>query len=463
MKHCLLAVFVGLTATGCSIWEDPAPPEIQTPTAWIGARSEQGQWPSESWWRQFNSSRLNGLMSAAMSGNADISAAIARVKQADSLASAAGAPLLPQVDAGFSAQRMRSPALHDIQTVKQGDIFSPSLTASFELDFWGKNRAAQEAALAQAQVSRFDRQTILLSTQASVADVYFIILVTQERLDDARQNLRDAQTILDAFRDRLELGASTELDVAQQEAQVERQKAVIPPLEEQVRREMDALAVLTGQMPEAMPEETERLTDIAVPSLSVGLPSELLFRRPDIQRAEAAMTGAKADITVARAALLPDITLFAQGGSAANSAFVMANPPAAMFTLAGNLVQPIFDYGRILGGIGFAKARYEELIENYRKSILISFADVEDSLIAINKSTEEENAQRRALAAARHAYEVAVAQMEGGTANIVTVLIAQRDLFQTKDDLAKAHLRHLQAAVGLFKALGGGWENRPSG
>ena len=442
---------------GCAVDKDAAVPSVDYAENWAESTALTPGWPSQDWWRQFHSPRLDDLMSKAITQNLDIASATARIKQADALARIAGAPLLPRVDALLGGQRMRSPELDGIQQTKQGTIYSPALSAGYELDFWGKNAAAQVSATTRAEASRFDRQTVLLTTQAAVAETYFRILGLQERMQVARENLRDAESALDAFRGRLSLGAATELDVAQQETQVERQKLEIPVFEEGIRKETDALAVLIGELPERMDAEAGSVSQIDVPAIGAGLPSGLLTRRPDVQKAEAEMRSQRANVEVARLALLPDISLTVEGGFASSALASLFNPASTLFTLAASLVQPIFEGGKLEGTIDLEQARYEALIDQYRKAILVSFSDVEDGLSVAAKTKEEEEIQRRALNAAQRAHIVATAQMEGGTANVLTVLIAERDLFRAKDDLVKARQRRLEAVVGLFRALGGGW------
>jgi len=444
--------------TGCSVGEEYRRPATPTPAAWEQPMSAQADWPSNDWWRGFHSEPLDQLMAEAEQGNFDIAQAVARVRQADALTRVAGAPLLPSVGAAASAGRQGSPNLNGIQTAKQGNLYAPTLSASYELDFWGKNAAALASAQSTAEAARFDRATVALTIQAAVAGTYFDILGLREHLTVARQNLADAEHVLDAYRERMAIGAATQLDVAQQESVVAVQRAVIPPLEQDLQQNHDALAVLVGTLPEGLGLASGELGEVTVPVVTPGLPSQLLARRPDVQVAEARLKAANADITVARAAFFPSIDLTIQGGVESVALSSLLRPESALFNLAAGLTQPIFEGGRLEGALELKQARYDELVQAYRKTAVAAFSDVEDALVAVRKTTEEEDAQRRAEATAGRAYEIAQAQMQAGTANIFAVLNTQRALFQAKDARVQATVTRLRATLALFKALGGGWQ-----
>ncbi len=463
LARALAVLAVAGAMASCSIMDKFQPPAVASPPSWRGAAAAEPAWPTKDWWQSFGSARLNDLMAQAEGGNLAMAAAAARVRQADASARISGAPLLPAIGAAASGGRMRSPDLPGIQTVKQGSFLSPSISASYEIDFWGKNAAAQTSAESTAEGSRFDRQTVQLTTEAAVAATYFEILGLRDQLTVAQQNLADADIILSAFEGRLALGASTDLDVFQQRTEVANERSAIPPLEERLEQANDALATLVGRLPQAMEEEAGSLADLKIPAPFPGLPSDLLTRRPDVLRAEAELRAANADMAVARAELLPSIQLTGQGGLASGALRELLQPGSSLFTLAGSLAQPIFDGGRLEGNVDLQKARYDELVQNYRLQVINAFSDVDRALIAVRKTTEEEKAQRNAVAMAQRSNEIAQAQMEGGTANIITVLNTQRALYQAKAALARASLERLQATVSLFKAMGGGWRRPDAG
>ncbi len=461
-----LAVFA-LAVSGCSLVDEYLRPETPLPVAWSESGAGQGAaaaWPAADWWRGFGSPALDAHMKQAEAANFDLAAAIARVRQADAQARIGGAPLLPALDLSAGGQRAQNPAQTssspNAKPILKNTV-STSLSASYELDFWGKNAAALESYEAAAAASRFDQQTVFLTVQSSVATAYFDSLGLQDRLKVAQANLANAETVLAAIRDRVRFGTATELDLAQQESVVAGLRAVVPPLEQQLRQNANTLAVLTGRLPEQVAVESGTLAAVTVPAVSPGLPSELLERRPDVRFAEAQLIGANADIGAAKAALFPSVKLTAEYGFESLALSTLLHSNSVLFSLAGNLAQPIFHGGALKGERDLKQARYDELLQAYRKAVVSAFSDVENAINATRKTAEEEQAQQVAVTTARRAYDIAMAQFRAGLIDITTLLNTQKTLFAADDALAQARLGHIQAAVGLFKALGGGWRAEP--
>ena len=449
---------------GCSMWEDYTRPEVPQPAAWsTKLDGATVAWPSPDWWHKFNSARLDGLMAQAQSSNFDLAAAAARVRQADAQLRISGAALLPSVNGTAGGSRARSAfgestASGAYTSAPLTNSFNLGLSASYELDFWGKNRATEEAAKAAALQSRFDARTTQLTVMGSVASTYFDMVGQTERLLVARRGVANAEEVMAAVRDRLTYGLATALDVAQQESVVAGQRAVIAPLEQQIRQDSNALSILVGRLPQDMAITPEVLSQIAQPLVQPGLASELLIRRPDVQSAEEQLIAANANITNARAQFFPSIQLTAQDGFQSIMLSTLMQHTGLIYSFGSSLTQPIFSGGKLEGQLEQTKARRDELVADYGKAVISAFADVENSLNAVQKTSEQEEAQRVAEATARNAYEIAQAQLRGGTVDITTVLNTQRTLFSAQDAFAQARLAHLQAVVGLYKALGGGWD-----
>jgi NodT family efflux transporter outer membrane factor (OMF) lipoprotein len=339
--------------------------------------------------------------------------------------------------------------------------YSSSLSAaSYEIDFWGKNRDAALAAVETASASRFDRDVVALTTLASVANAYFQVLASQDRIRVAERNIASAVRILDALKQRLSAGTGTDLDVAQQESVLANQRATVPPLRQTLAQNINALATLVARPPESVQVKGGSLNRITAPRVTPGLPSELLTQRPDIRRQEAQLASATANVGSARAQFFPSITLTAQGGYQSPALVALFQPQAAFFNLAGGLTQPIFDGGRILGNFETTRARQDELLQTYRKTVVSAFADVDNALIAVRQTAERLRMQREVVATSRRAFELSEQQLQAGTADIIIVLNTQLTLFQAEDVLAQAQLARLQAIVSLYQALGGGWEPR---
>jgi multidrug efflux system outer membrane protein len=286
------------------------------------------------------------------------------------------------------------------------------------------------------------------------------VLTAQDRLRTAQQNIASAERILNAIRDRFKAGTGTDLDVAQQESVVANQRAQVPPLKQTLDQNINALATLVSRPPESVRVKGGSLNQIGSPRVTPGLPSELLTQRPDIRRQEAQLASATANVGSARAQFFPSIQLTGQGGYQSSALTSLFQPHAAFFSMVGSLTQPIFDGGRILGNFEFTKAKQDELLQTYRKTVVQAFADVDNALVSIRQTTERLRLQREVVAASRRAFQLAEQQLRAGTADIVTVLNTQTTLFQAEDLLWQAQLARLQAIVSLYQALGGGWEPR---
>jgi NodT family efflux transporter outer membrane factor (OMF) lipoprotein len=419
------------------------------------AANAVGVWPTSDWWRSFGSPTLDDLIAQAQRNNDDLGAAIARVREADAQLRIAGAPLFPLLDLGADATRERA------QVSGAGpetfNVFNPQFTASYEIDFWGKNRAARDAARAAARASRFDQQTVALTVVSSVASTYFQALELRDRIEVARRNFLNGDKILQGLRLQQSAGIATGLDVAQQETTVALLNAAIPPLVQQLRQTVFALAVLLGRTPESIDVDSGALTTLTVPQVVEGLPSELLARRPDVAEAEQQLIAANADITVARAALFPSIALTAGGGYESAALSGLISPYNRAFAVSAGLTQPIFHGGALRGQLDYSKARYAELLSTYHKTVLTAFGNVENALVASQQVTEEELRQQDAVNKAQRAYQFAQMQMSAGTVNILNVLNTENALFSAQDVLVQVQYLRLQSLINLFTALGGGW------
>jgi multidrug efflux system outer membrane protein len=385
-----------------------------------------------------------------------LAGAVARVREADAQARIAGAPLLPSLDLGATATRERAQVSGAGPRVF--NAFSPLLSASYELDFWGKNRSLRDAARAAATASRYDQQTIALTVVSSVATTYFQALELRDRIQVAQQNLENGEKILKGFKAEQSAGTATGLDVAQQATTVALLNAALPPLLQQLRQTVHALAVLVGKTPESVDIDTGTLTNLSSPVIVEGLPSQLLSRRPDVAEAEQQLIAANADIGVARAALFPSIQLTASGGYESSALTSLVSPPNRVYALTAGLTQPIFHGGALRGQVDFSHARYTELLTTYHKTLLTAFSNVEDALVATQQTAEQQKRQQEAVATAKRAFEFAQMQMSAGTVNILTVLNTENALFSAQDQLAQVNYLRLQALVDLFTALGGGWQ-----
>jgi outer membrane protein, multidrug efflux system len=457
---------------GCDLGPGYQRPALEMPLEFRAtAATEAAAWPSEDWWRGFRSPELTVLIEQARVENLDIAAAVARVRQADAQVRIAGAPLLPTATATGSASWQQVGATKGFSGVSRGgsttstiDIHNYNLTplnVAYEVDFWGLNRAARQFAATSAVSSRFDQQVVALTVVTNVANAWFIALGLADRLVVARNNLADAERNLAVIRARLEAGTASALDLAQQEALVAGERAVIPNLRNQLEQELIGLGILVGRPPEALTVRPGSLDTLSLPPVAPGLPSSLLERRPDVAEAEALLIAQNFDIKVARAAFFPSVLLTGSYGFANAALHTLFTPGGTLVSLAAGLTQPLFDAGTLRGKLELAKGRYDELLVDYRKAVIQAFTDVENALTAWRFTTEQEALQRRAVATAQRAADIARAQMLAGTVDITSVLQAETTLFNDQDLLAQVRLARFQALLALYKALGGGWVQPP--
>ena len=460
----LAALCMVASSAGCVLTQDVPDPALDIPDGYKAARLTRADAPPTlDWWSGFRSAELTDLMQEAQKVNLDIAAAVARFMQADAQARIAGAALLPSVSGSGSETYSRTSGSSASGLSNGGREvvnYSASLSASYQLDFWGQNRDAAQAAEETAIANRFDRDVVALTTLTAVANAYFQVLASQDRLRTAQRNIASATRVLEAIKQRFKAGTGTDLDVAQQEAVLGNQKATVPPLRQTLAQNTFALATLVARPPESVRVAGGSLNAISSPRVTPGLPSELLTQRPDIRRQEAQLASATANVGSARAQFFPSIQLTGQGGYQSSALVSLFQPHAAFFSVVGSLTQPIFDGGKILGNFEFNKARQDELLQTYRKTVVSAFADVDNALVSIKETTAKLRVQREVVAASRRAFQLSEQQLKAGTADIVTVLNTQVTLFQAEDALWQAELARLLAIVSLYQALGGGWEPR---
>jgi NodT family efflux transporter outer membrane factor (OMF) lipoprotein len=464
LHRSLAAVLVAAALAGCGAGPEDQRPALDMPGGWKAEGPAGTSWPETTWWHGFGSPQLDALIRTAQQNNQDIGAAAARVLQADAQARIAGAPLLPTVEGSGGASHSVSPETRSstfsggsVSRRSISDQYSAELAVSYELDLWGKNRAALQSAEASALASRYDRDTVALTVTSGAATTYIQILELQDRLAIARDNLSNAQQVLAVVQARVTAGAASALDLAQQRTVVAQQKSAIPPLEQQRQQSETALALLLGEPPERLSLARQSLDDLKIPVVAAGLPSSLLDRRPDIQNADAQLAAARFNVKEARAALFPSIQLTGQGGFQSAALGTLFNSASTLYSLAASLTQPIFEGGSLRGAIQLTQAQYQELAQTYVKTVLAAFGDVENALIALRQSGLLYQAQQEVLVQSREAFRLSDAQYRAGAVDLLTVLTAQQSYFSARDQLVQAKSDRLQAVVALYKALGGGW------
>ncbi len=459
----MLAICVGLS--GC-IENTPLPgTPVAIPKSFTEAKPVQSVPVSSDWPRQFGSTELTRLSAQAQANNLDIAQAVARIRQAEAQTRISSSALYPTLSGASDASRTQSSGTSRSkvgpynQTVN--NQFDLTLNASYQFDFWGKNRDAAESAKLTADATAFDRDVIALATAATLASDYFQILAAQDRLNVARGNLRTAEHVLEAIKARLTVGTASALDIVSQETTVAQQRASIPPLQQTVEQTRNTIAVLLGRTPESLRVKGGSLNALRTPNPAAGVPSQLLLRRPDIAEAEAKLIAAGANIDVARKAFFPTITISAKEGLQSLLLKTLFRPESTVTSITAGLTQPIFDGYNLQGQLELQKGKQDELLAAYRKSIISAFSDVENALIAVRLTSEHEWLQANAVASSRKAYQITEERLREGTIDIVTLLTTQQTLFQSQDLLIQIRLQRFQAIVSLYQALGGGFTKPP--
>jgi multidrug efflux system outer membrane protein len=485
-----------LALGGCGVGPAYHRPVVAQPPAFISPIAQAATGPSLDWWRGFGAPELDRLIDKAAAASPDVQAAAARVVQADQAAQVSGSPLLPTVSGTLQQNWERagigssgtgvSTGSTSVGTTGLGSTstttgsalsaavpgstqkyfetrsYAAELSASYEVDFWGKNRDALRAAQATALGTRFDAQTVWLTTASSIATTYFQALGYRDRLAIAEHNLTAASDVLGYYRGRLGAGLASLLDVSQQEALVAGYRAQIPVLRSQYEQQVLALGLLVGEPPEAISLSPVKLTALHLPSVVPGLPSDLLRRRPDVAYAEEQLISQNQTVRQDVADFFPSLQLTAQGGLSSTALSMITGPGTLIATLANSITQTIFDNGLKSGTLGEAKGRYKELAADYVKAYLQALTDTETALTQLHYDTDQENLETDAVRVAQRSADIAHAQLEVGTVDIVTVLNTQTTLFGDQDTLAQARVSRFLALVSLYKALGGGWTAPPA-
>jgi NodT family efflux transporter outer membrane factor (OMF) lipoprotein len=443
----------------CTLEAEKPELALDTPGKYRWARGQVDRsLPALDWWRGFHSVELTSLVEFAQAANLDIAVAVAQIEQAQAQVRIANASLFPLINFDNTASTSKSSS----QTGSgsgggTSQLFSSSLSASYILDFWGKNQATVVASEESAIASRYNSEVVTLTAITSVANTYFTILSAQDRRRILRQNLDASSRIYDLIKQQFNAGTANAINVAQQEALVGQVRASIPPVDETLRQNFAALAVLIGRAPERFDIHGGSMDNISTPRVTPGIPSELLNQRPDLRQAEAALAAANYNVRSARAAFFPTIQLTASGGTQSSALRTLFGPGAWFYTAAASLTQPVFDGGLLEGQLGVQLALRKQSLQSYRRAVLSAFADVEKALIAVEQTTLTERYQREVVRASREAFNLSEQQLREGTVNLVNLLQVEQTLFQAEDTLVGDQLARLQAYVSLYQALGGGW------
>lgn len=467
------AAMLAAAVAGCNFAPDFATPEVGVPLEYRNdpTIAKEGEAavvlprPASKWWEAFASEELNGIVEEALANNHDLKAAARRIAQSNAQESIAESVMLPTLGITskntLSAPRAGQGARADTVDGKAERLWLIGGTVSYELDLWGKNRGGIDAAVANALVSVYDRDTIATTLVADVVNAYLQYVQAADRVQVARRTIASMETGLQATLDRVRIGESTQIELSQQRTQLATARATIPPLMRNREEARNRLAGLMGRSPSALNIETESIEALKVPMVAPGVPSDLLRRRPDIRKAEASLMAANANIGVARSKLLPTFALTGDRGFASQGLEVMLRPLSIYYTLTAQVTATIFDWGKSSAEIDSAKQRHAELVETYRQAVLNSLRDVEDALVATRYTAETEVAQAEVVRYARRSLSLAEEAFRLGMVDFLYLLESERSSFAAEDTRVQVRYSRLLGSVLLFKALGGGTDDPP--
>jgi multidrug efflux system outer membrane protein len=452
-----------LTLSGCrTVGPDYSRPELPVPAGYSEVSPEAAvQAVPDAWWTLFGDPVLNSLVEEAFAANQDLAAAAARIEEARALLGITNADRYPQVtgslDAGRTRQSTRGSFPFPPGFDPENDNFRIAAGISYDLDFWGRLRRSTEAARAELLASEEGRRNVALGLASEVAAAYFDLVAFDQQLRITRDTLGTRGESVRLQNLRFEAGTISGLDQAQAEAELASAEATVPALERLVRQTENRLGVLLGRFGGTV-ERGGELESLVPPAVPVGLPSQLLARRPDVLAAELRLIAANARIGVARAAYFPSIGLTGYAGTESNELSSLFSSGTFVWQAATSLLQPIFNAGRTRREVEASEARQRESLALYTQSLQIAFAEVEDALVARRTGVAEREALARQVEALARARRLAGLRYEAGESSYIEVLDSERTLFRAQLDLVNARRAELAASVDLFRALGGGWE-----
>lgn len=443
---------------GCTVGPDYARPDVAVPVAYRFAVAEEAGNANVAWWTQFGDPTLVELIDAALSRNWDLRVAAARVDEAAGVLTATRSQLAPQI--GYRAQVERARVSEAGGAAQTGanpvSLANPYVAAGWELDLWGRIRRETEAAEANLVGAEEARRGVVLTLVAAVATSYLQLRALDAQLAIARQTRGDYAEQLRLFEERYSYGEISEVTLSQMKAQYETAAAVVPQIEEQIGKTENALSLLIGAAPQAMPRGRSfgAIRMIGVPA---GLPSDLLTRRPDVAQAEQALIAANADIGAAKALYFPRVALTGQGGYASNAASDLFRTASSEWSIAAGLAGPIFNGGRISGQVFVTKAQKQAALAQYQQTILNAFREVSDGLVGYTQSKRRLAAENSLVEAQSTAARLAYLSFQEGEESYTTVLVAQNDLLNARLNAVQARYDAFASLVAVYKAMGGGW------
>jgi multidrug efflux system outer membrane protein len=474
LKHLSIVAVLALLTDGCASIPGVGPnyhaPETKAPVHWtepLAGGETNAAAVVAAWWEDFHDSELNSLVQRAVCSNLDLRIAQSRIREARAQYGGAYADLGPTVNAGASYDRwhqsQHQPVLGDFgvpSSAFEDNLYQAGFDASWEIDVFGGKRRAVEAAKAQMSASEFGQRDVLVTLLGEVARNYVDLRGFQKRLAIANQNIEAQEKSLAITQNRFTNGLATDLDVQQATTVLATTRADVPTLESAIQTTTHRIEVLIGQQPGTLQTELASAAPIPAqpPQVPVGLPSELLLRRPDVSRAERQLAAATANIGVAKSDLFPKFYLNGSVGSESISSSDWFTGGSRFWSVGPTVQWRIFDAGRIRANIKVQNARQEQALAAYEQTVLTAFEEVEDNLVLYAKEQVRRRSLEDAVAASQKSLDTANKLYASGLTDFLHVLDAERSLYQSQDALAQSDRTVSADLIALYKSLGGGWE-----
>ncbi|HEX3374215.1 MAG TPA: efflux transporter outer membrane subunit [Edaphobacter sp.] len=453
--------------TGCMVGPNYKKPVAPVPPAFTGAPASgtngSGQNPIAyaDWWKVFHDPLLNDLEAQADTANRDIKIAVAHLDQAAAVTKATRSQLFPTVSAGASVSRTREAQARPNNgntggLAKTYNDFQLPLVASYEIDAWGRVRRSIESSRATQEATEADLRFVTLSVEANVAVSYYNLRETDQELSILESTIETLKQSVELTTNLFQHGLGSELEVKQAETLLDQTISQKQALEIQRAQIEHGLAVLLGRTVEGF-SVARSPNDAVPPQIPIGLPADLLERRPDIVEADRNVAAATAQIGVAKAAYFPQLSLTGLAGYESTNATSLLNWQNTMASLGVSAVAPIFTGGRLRAGVEQAQAAYRQSLAQYEKAVLVSYQETEDQLSALHFLEQQSQSQGRAVVEAKEAQDIAMARFKGGLVNYLDVVFAEQTVLANERTAAQIAGEQMVASVVLIKTLGGGW------
>jgi outer membrane protein, multidrug efflux system len=458
---CMFAVSASLIVTsGCTLGPSYERPDVEMPEAFLYEPAVVGDTANTTWWKQFGDPVLDDLIGIALVNNYNVKIAAANVEQALSIVTQTRSELYPQIGYGASGKKTRraDAALSDAfpGILNKQEIYQAFLSASWELDLWGRIRSLSEAAQASMLATEEVRRGVILTLVSTVANSYINLRGLDEQLAVSQATLGAYEQSMKLYKLQFKYGYTSQMTVAQSESQYETAATQIPQLESQIAQQENALSVLLGRNPGPIPRG-KSISELVTPVVPAGLPSSLLERRPDLLQAEQGLIAANAQIGAAKALYFPSISLTGAFGNSSTNLSNLFNGSSRAWNYGGQIVGPIFSFGAVSGQVAQSEAGQRAALASYELAVQSAFADVDNALVANLKIGEQLEAQKRLVSALTEYERLAQLQYDAGYTPYSTVLQAQQTLFPAQLVLAELLAAVLASSTNIYKAMGGGW------